>query len=241
MQKFFPHFTNSLRDIVATYVSLFFLKKHNYKYVEIDFTLSTTIRVIRMKLIYGIKVIVKVIGNMDLIYNQTKFPIFFPFNIKNKVGNFIHRLYDSFIAFIILNLASLIIGANRNNFENAISKGAEFNKTFLVRVDFDRQILKNQFFKKKKRLSLNGRVILTWSRLYKDMMIDKVLFSVSNLLKKNRDLNFVIIGEGPENNLTKLALKLGILKQCYFLGFKPRSFMNQQLTIQMLFVYLMED
>ena len=59
------------------------------------------------------------------------------------------------------------------------------------------------------------------------MMIDKVLISVSVLLKKNRDLNFVIIGDGPEkDDLVKLASNLGILKQCYFLGFQPRSFIR---------------
>ena len=38
--------------------------------------------------------------------------------------------------------------------------------------------------KKLKNFPSSGRVILTWSRLYKDMMIDKVLISVSVLLKK---------------------------------------------------------
>ena len=229
LQNVLPHFYNSLRDICASIITVRFMKKNQIGFLETDFPSNTVIRIIRLNLISGAKIIVKVIGNMDLIYNQTKFPIFFPFNIKTKIGNFIHKQYDSLVAFIIFNLASLIIGVNRNNFENALSKGAEFNKSFLVRVDFYRQMLKEPILirKKLKNFPSSGRVILTWSRLYKDMMIDKVLISVSVLLKKNRDLNFVIIGDGPEkDDLVKLASNLGILKQCYFLGFQPRSFIR---------------
>lgn len=76
------------------------------------------------------------------------------------------------------------------------------------------------------RVELNidekDKVLLYIGRISEEKNIAELLFSMKDLLTRNSNMKFVLIGDGLErNNLEELALKLGIKNQTVFAGERP--------------------
>lgn len=229
LQKIFPHLANSIRELVATIQSSIFIFTKSISVVEVDFPSSINIRAIFLKLITKAKIVTKVIGNIDLIFHQTKFPIFFPFQLKSRFGRALTQLYDNIISFIFFINCDLVIGGNKDNLDNALAKGAPPYKTYLARIKVDRGILK---YPKISRENLElfpreGRVVLLWSRIAQEMMVDKATSSLIPLLKKYHDLHFVMIGKGSEEDLIKEMAKSNQLSsKIHLVGYRSRAYIK---------------
>ena len=71
---------------------------------------------------------------------------------------------------------------------------------------------------------INKQILLTVCRLDPHKGVDWMLKSVPSLKKSFPNINYVIIGDGPErSNLEKMAFTLGIRQNIRFLGYIEES------------------
>lgn len=70
-------------------------------------------------------------------------------------------------------------------------------------------------------LELKPKVIGIVARLVYQKGIDRFLYIAHEILRKRNDISFLIVGDGPlKEELIKLAKKLGVFNDVYFLGFQ---------------------
>ncbi len=70
-------------------------------------------------------------------------------------------------------------------------------------------------------LHLKDKVIGIVARLTEQKGIDIFLHIAKEILKKRKDVSFLVVGDGPlKNELLNLAQKLGVFNSVYFLGFR---------------------
>jgi len=76
----------------------------------------------------------------------------------------------------------------------------------------------------KKELGLKGKSLVFTGRVSYEKSIDQVLKAFSLAIKKNADIQLMIVGDGPEkNNLEKLAANLDIKEKVIFTGILERG------------------
>lgn len=230
-KKVLPYTSVILRDIMATFKTIAIIKKKKYGILELTAPSNLIVRAILVKNFTNIKLLVRVVGNADLIYFFNKFPLFFPFQIKLACFKIFEYFYDKIIYSLFFSKCDLVIGLNRNNFENAISNGADIKKSYLVRIKIDQAML---YYPEIKRGELEGfpktgKVVTIWSRLSKEMLIDLAISGFGHLVNSHnmQNLHLTIIGKGPEKeNLSKLANDLGLNNRVHFLGFQNRQYIK---------------
>ncbi|RKD25320.1 Glycosyltransferase involved in cell wall bisynthesis [Caminicella sporogenes DSM 14501] len=151
--------------------------------------------------------------------------------IGSHLKNVIFRNINAFS----LRFMDYYIGVSDNFKEMLISRGFSQNKVFSVYngIDFNKEInyvSRDEFFK-------NHGIKNTGNEIWIGIMgrLDPVkgqnifLEGASKAYKKNKNLRFLLAGDGEEReNLKKYARELGIEKATYFLGFinNPFDFFN---------------
>jgi len=89
----------------------------------------------------------------------------------------------------------------------------------------------------KKELNITDKVILTNARLTPWKGVDMLIKIMPQLIKKYKDIRFVIISEGPERmNLEKLAVDLDVEEHVFFAGRVSRELVVEYLKISDVFV-----
>ena len=89
----------------------------------------------------------------------------------------------------------------------------------------------------KKELNITDKVILTNARLTPWKGIDMLIKIMPQLIKKYKNIRFVIISEGPERkNLEKLAVDLDVEEHVFFAGRVSRELVVEYLKISDVFV-----
>lgn len=82
--------------------------------------------------------------------------------------------------------------------------------------------VKNDYLRKKLGLQKTDKIVLCVSRVAKEKSIDFLVKAFARLSKTNKNVYFVIAGDGPERkNLEKLINKLNISNKVIVLGFIP--------------------
>ena len=89
----------------------------------------------------------------------------------------------------------------------------------------------------KKELNITDKVILTNARLTPWKGVDMLIKIMPQLIKKYKNIRFVIISEGPERkNLEKLAVDLDVEEHVFFAGRVSRELVVEYLKISDVFV-----
>ena len=89
----------------------------------------------------------------------------------------------------------------------------------------------------KKELNITDKVILTNARLTPWKGIDMLIKIMPQLIKKYKNIRFVIVSEGPERkNLEKLAVDLDVEEHVFFAGRVSRELVVEYLKISDVFV-----
>ena len=102
------------------------------------------------------------------------------------------------------------IGVDKNKIK-VIYNSVDFIKDSSVKLDKVEQI--------KKQYGQNAKLIVSACRLTSWKGIDGIIKSLPNIRQKIGNINFLILGDGPEmENLKNLADKLGLAHNVYFLG-----------------------
>ncbi|EKE00964.1 MAG: group 1 glycosyl transferase [uncultured bacterium] len=229
LAKIFPHLTVSIRNFLAFLRTACFLRNKNIGIIENDFPNNLVFRCIYLKIALSVRLVTKVIGNIDLIFSQTLFPIFFPFKMKGKFGVSAIQLYDYLVSFLFFKSCSLIIGANKDNMDNALAKGANPQNTYLLRIKVDQNITTYPVIERRNLIGFpkDGRIILLWSRIAPEMMIDRSLLAITPILKEKKDVHFVIIGTGSEvEKIKQLGIKNGVEAQLHLVGYQNRQYIK---------------
>src|SRR3989338_2819886 len=227
--KIFPHLTVSIRESIAFFKTAYFLRNRNIAVIENDFPNNIVFRCIYLKILLSVKLVTKVIGNMDMIFSQTLFPIFFSFQMRGKLGIIAMQLYDYLVSFAFFKSCSLIIGANKDNMDNAIAKGADPKNTYLLRIKVDQNITTYHVIERSNLIGFpqDGRVVLLWSRVAPEMMVDRSLLALIPILKEKKDVHFVIIGTGSEiETIKQLGIKNGVESQVHLVGYQSRQYIK---------------
>jgi 1,2-diacylglycerol 3-alpha-glucosyltransferase len=81
---------------------------------------------------------------------------------------------------------------------------------------------KNNHLREKLGLKTSDKIVLCVSRLAREKSIDFLIRAFADFVKKNKNVYFVIAGDGPERkNLEKLIGKLHVKKRIFILGHIP--------------------
>lgn len=143
----------------------------------------------------------------------------------NSFWNFFERVNDLTIGKEILKLADKIIVVSDATRKYVLNLGANSNKINLIHngVDINRFKLltkSKEEIRKKLNIKKNSKVGLTVRRLVYKNGIDTLLCSAQNIIKKDPNIIFLIIGKGPDLLTTKKRIQnLNLEKNIKLLGF----------------------
>ncbi|MCM8781095.1 MAG: glycosyltransferase family 4 protein [Candidatus Omnitrophica bacterium] len=88
-------------------------------------------------------------------------------------------------------------------------------------------------------LPLSTKVIISTARLIPIYGVDRLIFALSELFKKNQDCICIILGDGPQRQmLREYVNKVGIQNRIFFLGIVDRERVKQFLNAADIFVLL---
>jgi len=120
----------------------------------------------------------------------------------------------------------------------AIKIGVSEEKIKVIYNSIDFLDIENNLkFNLKKELNIAGKVILTNARLTPWKGVDMLIKIMPKLIKKYKDIKFIIISEGPERkNLEKLTLDLDVENNVIFTGIISRELVVEYLKISDVFV-----
>lgn len=222
-RKYFPKTVHVLRDTIALYVSVKFISRRKPIAIEVVSPSVTLWRSIMLRWLLPSKLVAQVRGNLDLIYAAECPAWGHPFqHFKNIVALGSYKL----ISQIFYRTCDVVLGYNVNNMENAISNGAHPDKTYLTRIHIDKKMFKVPILSREeiKNFPPEGRVILLWCRINKEMRLDEAFQTILPALEILKDLHFVIIGDGPEKpRFEEWAAKSPVYERVHFLGFQSRE------------------
>ncbi|PPR77276.1 MAG: Glycosyltransferase Gtf1, partial [Alphaproteobacteria bacterium MarineAlpha2_Bin1] len=218
-----------LFELYSIFVTLSFIKKTKTNFIELVTPGPIELRAIIIKFITNCHILAQVRGNVDLLsHSMDKY---FYFRLSRKIflvrilSLFIHKLVSE----IFYSNCSLVIGYNKNNLDSAISNGANPKITRLLRIEIHEQNQKeqNNISNELNDFPNSSKIILIWSRLSKEKLINEIIKGFLIAADKINDLNLVIIGSGPEEeNLKKIAELSKHSSQIHFLGYKNRNYIS---------------
>ena len=91
--------------------------------------------------------------------------------------------------------------------------------------------------KNKHKIPSDSKILLTISHLVKRKGHDLVIRALSNIVKEQPDIYYIIVGRGPEEErLRKLSIQLGVDNRVVFAGFVPQSELNDYMNACDIFV-----
>jgi glycosyltransferase involved in cell wall biosynthesis len=230
LKKYLPFTVRIIQQFIGYFASRQIITKLSSKVVEVMFPSKLALRALLLKLTCQIKLVTQVRGNIDLIYYFNPFPTFLPFQIKNRLIEPIQIAWDKMVSMCFFRVCDLVIGYNINNMLSAISSGAHPNKTRLSRIKVEPSMMSEVKACSKDMLKgfpKNGRVIILWSRLSPEKLVLEVMQAFEVILDKSKDksVNLVIIGDGPEReNLYRYQLQSKYTHNIHLLGYKDRTF-----------------
>jgi glycosyltransferase involved in cell wall biosynthesis len=173
----------------------------------------------------GIPFIVRVGGNHDKIYSDTK--------KMQEYRLFRFRFVEKIVERFIFKHADLIAGANQDNLNFALLNGAPMNKTTIFRygnlIDEKHFLAPNRrhFIHSKDDTFLNKKFILYVGRLETVKRPSDVILLLSNLLNSNFDINAVLVGEGQLTEYLKnYAKSIGVESKVYFIGNRDQNWLS---------------
>ncbi len=171
--------------------------------------------------------LVRVSGNFDKIYEDTKKPIVPKF--------FIFRFIEKFFEKFIFANANYVIAPNIDNLNYAFSYGLLKEKGAVVRYGsliYKRHLLKPQERKEenffKKELCLNDRYtyLIYVGRLERVKRVMDLVQIMKNINKN--DVKLLIVGDGSLKNELRKAISLnGLEKKIYLLGEKDQFWLSR--------------
>jgi glycosyltransferase involved in cell wall biosynthesis len=183
----------------------------------------------------GIPFVVRVGGNHDKIYTDTK--------KMQEYRLFRLRFIEKRVERFIFKRADLIAGANQDNLNFALSNYAPLNKTTIFR--YGNLINEKHFIDPKlRRISisvnepfLKQKFILYVGRLEPVKRPHDVITLLSNLSKSYFEINAVLVGEGQLiESLKNYAKSNGVESKVYFMGNKDQNWLSGILPLCSAFI-----
>lgn len=170
-----------------------------------------------IKKIFNAKLIIELHG--DYIDNQywiSEHPL------RNRIFNFIAK--------ILLKKADFIrvvsVKIERNVKKMGISRVANIPTGGGIDIERFSNTEKKEA-RKILRIEEDKKIVLFAGRLVKQKALDNLIYAVTQVYRKKPEVEFYIVGNGPEKNfLKKLSKKLGVDKNTIFLGAVPQEKMH---------------
>jgi glycosyltransferase involved in cell wall biosynthesis len=183
----------------------------------------------------GIPFVVRVGGNHDRIYSDTK--------KMQEYRLFRFRFIEKIVERFIFKRADLIAGANQDNLNFALLNCAPLHKTTIFRygnlinekhfIDPDLRRLANSV----NESFSNEKFILYVGRLESVKRPSDVITLLSNLINLNFEINAVLVGEGQLiESLKTYAKSIGIESKVYFMGNKDQNWLSSILPLCSAFI-----
>ncbi|MDP2812111.1 MAG: glycosyltransferase family 4 protein [bacterium] len=153
---------------------------------------------------------------------------------QDYIIDFQDKVYNSKIARLKKRRQKILVSANKviavSHFMAMVAQkiGVDKNKIKIIynSIDFikDNTVDLDKVEQIKKQYGQNAKLIVSACRLTSWKGIDGIIKSLPNIRQKIGDVNFLILGDGPEmENLKNLADKLGLASNVYFLGIIKHS------------------
>lgn len=226
MANYLPRTTRTIRDTVALFVCKHFISKREISVVETMSPSPLMWRGTMLKWLLPIKLVTQVRGNLDLIL-ASKAPA--RGQPMRQLVAFAETMRLKILAQAFFRSCDLVVGYNRNNKENAISNGAHPKKTYLSRIQIDREIL-NYALRPRADLESfpsSGRVVCLWSRLGAEKYVAEALDGVTPVLEKQTDVHLVIIGDGEaRSKLEEMRARSKFRSRIHFTGYQARNYIR---------------
>tara|TARA_B100000902_G_scaffold397757_1_gene462476 strand:+ start:76 stop:1308 length:1233 start_codon:yes stop_codon:yes gene_type:complete len=169
--------------------------------------------------------LVRVSGNFDKIYEDTKKPIMKRF--------FIFRFIEKFFEKFIFRKSHYVIAPNKDNLEYALLNGLKQEKGSIVR--YGTLIHKNHliepymrkdkfFFKNELNLDDNNSYLIYVGRLEKVKRVMDLIKIIKNI--KNNKIKLIIVGKGSlQNSLTEEIVRSHLKDRIFLLGEKDQEWL----------------
>lgn len=162
-------------------------------------------------------------------------------NVKDTLINRL-RKYPHFQA--LETKADLLImtddGTQGNKVLDKLNNQSSEIKFWKNGVDIDLESEDNKMISKKHLgLAPSDRVLMTVSRLASWKKVDRAIKALSVVIKQNKNVKLVIVGDGDEkHNLLSLTEKLGLASNVIFAGAVPQSEIRHYLDLADVFLSL---
>ena len=223
-------FTNFIIfEIVSILKSIIFMKKTNSGIIELVTPGPLEFRAIIIKFVTNCKMMAQVRGNVDLLSHSLDKYFYFRIPRKNLIFKIISLFIHKLLSELFYTNCDLVIGYNKNNLDSAISNGADPKISRLLRIEIHKPIYNlstNQNIKLEGFPS-SGRVILIWSRLSQEKLLDESIKGFILAADIVDDLSLVIIGSGPyEKKLKNLVNLSNHSERIHFLGYRDREYIS---------------
>lgn len=198
-------------NFLISQIEIFFLLKKIILKERVDFIKSgdplyNSILAYILSKITKVPFLVRVSGNFDKIYKDTKKPI-----MKNL---FYYRFVEKIIERFIFKKANFVIAPNKDNLKYAINNGLKLTKGKVIRYGtliykkhlLDPKLRKNKnFFKKEFSINNNYKILIYVGRLEK---VKRVIDLVDVMQKiNNKFVKLIIVGKGSLKKLIKEKIK----------------------------------
>lgn len=231
IKHYMPYTIRSLEQVYGFLVTLKFIKETSPKVLEVMFPSKLAFRALLLKFLLPIKMVAQVRGNLDLIYYFNPFPTFWPFKMIQPLLELFQVMWDKMISMLFYRSCDLVIGYNINNTLSAISNGAHPAKTKTSRIKIELTMLEVKIRERSEiqEIPNSGKIISLWSRLSPEKLVLECIQAFEKLLLlSDEDLNFLIIGDGPEKNRINAYLETSIYKdRIHLLGKRDRNFIAE--------------
>ena len=154
------------------------------------------------------------------------------------------NFFKNAIIRLALSVPDVVVCVSRKTAE-LLSQNTNQKKLIVINNGIDPETLNptisNAFLRKKLGLG-NKIVLLSVCNLVQKKGIDAIINALAKALKTNSNLEYIIIGDGPEkNNLMELSKKLGMEGHIRFLGVKTGDELSNYYNLCDIFIMMSRD
>ena len=217
-------------EIISLFKTIKFMKKTSSGVIELVTPGPLEPKAVIIKFITNCKIMSQVRGNVDLLSHSIDKYFYFRISRKILIFRLISFFIHKFLSEIFYSNCDLVIGYNKNNLDSAISNGADPKISRLLRIEIHKP---NNQLETNSSISLgdfpsSGKIILIWSRLSEEKLIDESIKGFLLAADIIDDLSLVIIGSGPyQEKLETLVNLSNHSKRVHFLGYKNRDYISK--------------
>jgi glycosyltransferase involved in cell wall biosynthesis len=227
----FLKFIPILNFLVSQVELFFFLKqiilKEKINFIKSSDPLYNSLFAYLLSKSTKIPFIVRVSGNLDKIYKDTKKPI------MKKL--FYYRFIEKIVERFIFKNADFVIAPNKDNLQYAFKNGLKKNKGEIVRYGsliYKRHLIKpkfrkdTNFFKKNLNIESKYRILIYVGRLENVKRVMDLIPIYKNL--KTKFIKLLIVGTGSLKNKIKKKIELNDLNNdILLLGEKDQNWLSK--------------